>query len=316
MFVEAIKKVSKYTRPIHTIIRYYGTEDVIPSAATLFFVNEMGDAITCKHVAEVILNTEVINARYKQFREERKKLPSTKKYNKRLKELEAKYSLKSGVVVQIKNIFVGCVDKWSGISIKLHPDKDIAIIKFRGFGRAIFQDHAVFLKDGSKVEQGRSLCRLGFPFPEFSNYKYNRDTDDIEWTNDGHKSTPSFPMDGIVTRQILSAGVISSIELSTPGLKGQSGGPLFDQDGFIYGMQSQTHHLHLGFDIKDVQIREGDKLHNISNHPFLHLGASVHLDIIKDFLKKEGIKYYESDGSSVGEDMSKVQDKSSITTPE
>lgn len=37
------------------------------------------------------------------------------------------------------------------------------------------------------------------------------------------------------------------IETSTPRLRGQSGGPIFDVNGAIWAIQSQTHHLKLGF---------------------------------------------------------------------
>ena len=39
MFVKAIRTVGAFTRPIQSISRSYGSKDVIPGAATLFFVN-------------------------------------------------------------------------------------------------------------------------------------------------------------------------------------------------------------------------------------------------------------------------------------
>ena len=75
MFVRAIDEVSKYTRPIHSIIRSYGTNKVYPGAATLFFVNENGVAITCRHVAEHLLQADKINQQYLQFSQSRFRLP-------------------------------------------------------------------------------------------------------------------------------------------------------------------------------------------------------------------------------------------------
>jgi hypothetical protein len=37
------------------------------------------------------------------------------------------------------------------------------------------------------------------------------------------------------------------IETSSPGLKGQSGGPLLDERGTIWGVQSNTFSYNLGF---------------------------------------------------------------------
>jgi hypothetical protein len=89
------------------------------------------------------------------------------------------------------------------------------------------------------------------------------------------------------------SGTISGIEMSTPGLRGQSGGPLFDQDGIIYGMQFATGHLHLGFDMKDHEIIHEGKKTRISNHPFLHVGLCVHADKIKQFLSEHKIRFTE-----------------------
>ncbi len=295
MFVSAIEKVTGFTRPIHTISREYGSDAVIPGAATLFFVNELGYAGTCKHVAVQIAQADPINQRYKLFKEEKDKLPSGGKYRRKLRELEEKYQYKEWVTIQLKNLFVNCIDKMDSFSIELHPTEDIATIKFEGFASLLYIGYAVFLKDSSTIKQGKTLCRLGYPFPEFSNFRFNKANEDIEWTDEGKKDTPKFPIDGMVTRHIVGAdGKVNGIELSTPGLRGQSGAPLFDQEGVVYGMQSSTHHLHLGFDIKDQEIRDGGKIKKVSNYPFLHLGNCVHVDVIKPFLQRNNIKFYEN----------------------
>ena len=237
-----------------------------------------------------------MNKNFQQFKTERDALTgSGGKFKKKLRELEQKYKYTEGVTVQIKNTFMNCVDKMTGFEANLHPTEDVAIIKFQGFESLPYKGYATFLKDSSSIKQGKFLCRLGFPFPEFSNFKYNNDKDDIEWVDEGKKDTPRFPIDGMITRGLVDAnGVKKGIEMSTPGLRGQSGSPLFDQSGIVYGMQSSTHHLHLGFDIKDKEIRGGSKIKKVSNHPFLHLGNCVHVDVIKSFLKEKEIKYYES----------------------
>jgi hypothetical protein len=293
MFVEAIKKVSLFTRPIHIILREYNSDFIIPGTATMFFVNELGVAITCKHVAQIIMKTDAMNNQYSKFKTEKLSLTNSNKYKRKLRELEKKYQYRKNITIQVKILFVDCVDKLDSYEIALHPIYDLAIIRFKGYTKLSYTNHAVFLKDEEQIQQGRSLCRLGYPFPEFSNYKYNPEKDDIEWTAEGRHNTPRFPIDGIITRKILNKGETVGIELTTPGLKGQSGGPLFDTDGKIYGMQFITHHLHLGFDIKEEEIFEGSKKKKVSNHPFLHLGNCVHVNIIKSFLKDSNIKFYE-----------------------
>lgn len=293
MFVEAIEKVSKFTRPIHTISREYDSNFVIPGASTMFFINELGVALTCKHVAAIIAQAENVNPQYSKFKTERELLPRGNKFKKKLRELEKKYQFKKGLTVQIKNNFIDCVDSFESFEIITHPTYDIAAVKFNGFTKLNYENYAIFQKDESQVQQGKYLCRLGYPFPEFSNYLYNHETDDIEWTNSGQAGTPRFPIDGIITRHLMDGDRIAGIEMSTPGLRGQSGGPLFDTAGKVYGIQSMTHHLHLGFDIKEKEILEGGKMRKVSNSPFLHLGNCVHVGVIKDFLRENNIKFYE-----------------------
>lgn len=259
----------------------------------MFFVNELGHAITCKHVAEIIAAADHVNKKYFDFKKEKDALPQNK-IRKKTKELEQKYGYDKGGTIQIKNLFVDAVDKFDNFEIVVHPTYDLALIKFNGYSALGYIGHAIFLKDDAKIQQGRYLCRLGYPFPEFTNYAYNQLNDDIEWTQGGQSGTPRFPIDGIITRYMLGqGGEIAGIEMSTPGLKGQSGGPLFAPDGKVYGMQSMTHHLHLGFDIKEKEILDGGKKKKVSNHPFLHLGSCIHVNVIKSFLRNNEIKFYE-----------------------
>ena len=159
-----------------------------------------------------------------------------------------------------------------------------------------YQNYAILAKNGNNVNPGDFLCRLGFPFPEFSDFNYNESTKEIDWDPNGRGITPRFPIEGMFTRHTGDeAGNVIGIELSTPGLRGQSGGPLFDSNGIIYGMQSMTNHLHLGFDMKREKIMINGKEETINNQPFLHVGQCVHVDIIKDFLNENGIKYYIGD---------------------
>ena len=70
MFVDAIELTGKFTRPIHTISRFFNSVDVIPGTASLFFVNADGWAITCKHVTELLVNASTITKRYQDYKDE------------------------------------------------------------------------------------------------------------------------------------------------------------------------------------------------------------------------------------------------------
>lgn len=295
MFESAIEKILNFTRPLHSITRTYGGL-LWPGTSTFFFVNDSGVAITCKHVVNLIPAGDNLNQTFLKFKAERDKIAKDNKYRRSLQGLEVKYKYSKETTVQLKNNFLNCFDKIDQIVYHVHPTLDLAIMEFKGFNKIFYTSHSTFIKDSKTIKQGKYLCRIGFPFPEYTNFRHNQDTDDIEWTNTGNPNSPSFPIDGIVTRFIgQNAGEIVGIEMSTPGLRGQSGGPLFDVNGNVYGMQSATNHLHLGFDMKDKEIIHDGKKSKVSNYPFLHVGICVHVDKIKDFLTQHNIAFTESD---------------------
>lgn len=284
MFAEAIKEITNFTRPIYFVERSYGDNVLSSGSATMFFVNEEGCAITCKHVALAILESFELNNKYNKFKEEKK--------IKDLTALEKEYGYTKGKCIERVIQYPGSVLNIKKVTVFMHKKYDLAIIKFEEFDKIIYKGYAKFISDANNILQGTSVCKLGFPFPEFSNYEYDKNLDRIVFNNKGRVSTPSFPLEGIVTRFVRDDERVFMIETSSPGLRGQSGGPLFDRFGNIIGMQSLTANIHLGFDIENQTIRTGKGPKTVSNHPFIHLGHSLHVDIIKDFLKENNIKFY------------------------
>lgn len=293
MFVDAIERVDAFTRPMHSIARIYGHREIVPGTATLFFINQEGCAITCKHVAELIDQAEAIHQHYRNFQGAHRDIQRDKNYAHLLRQLEEKFKLSYETITRLRNSFINCFDQFEKPTIDYHPTQDLALLRFEKYNRKLYRSHATFLGDSTLVKAGRSLCRLGYPFPEFTNFQYNRAEDDIEWTTTGRITSPRFPIDGIVTRLLRENNTLTGIEMSTPGLRGQSGGPLFDTKGLIYGMQSSTRHLHLGFDIEDREVLVNGRMSRVSNYPFLNVGQCVHVDVIKSFLRERGVTFYE-----------------------
>lgn len=296
MFVNSIEIAKNYTRPIRSIIRNYSSSEVIPGCATCIIINNEGWVLTCKHVMEVLRHTDSINNKYQQFKADIASLStvSASKRRKALIAFEQKYgySKTNPCTVQIKNSFDNIVDQMTSFTVIECGYADLALVKFDGFNQILCNTFPVFKDNSAELKQGLSLCRLGFPYPEFTNFQYNDQIDDIEWTNTGKSDSPLFPIDGILTRHVADAnGQIVGLELSTPGLKGQSGGPLFDKDGVICGLQSSTVSLPLGFDQVNKEIMVEGKKKKVSNYPFLHLGICVHVDVIKRFLDEQGVMY-------------------------
>ncbi|RIW17024.1 serine protease [Algoriphagus lacus] len=287
MFVEAIQKVAGFTRAIHSISRNFGSQKVERGAATLFFVNQDGWALTCKHVAQWLSQADAINKKYSLYMSESKNLNSGQK-----KALAKKMDLDESKVAEMRVTFVDCIDHVSNIHFFLHPDYDLALLKFEGFQKVLYSGSPIFMQDDQRAQPGQMLCRLGFPFPEFSNFQLNLEKGQLEWTKTGQARSPRFPTDGMLTRFLGDKnGKIYGIEMSTPGLRGQSGGPLFDSEGKIVGMQSRTKHLHLGFDIEEKEVIAHGKVKKVNDYAFIHLGECIHVSVIKEFMTQHGVKF-------------------------
>ena len=289
MFVQAIEKVAGFTRAIHSISRNFGSSQIEKGAATLFFVNQEGYALTCKHVAQWITQADHINQRYASFQNQSKSLTGGQQNN-----LAKKLGLSADQPSEMRITFVECVDRISNIKFQLHPIYDLALIKFEGFDKTLFSNTPIFKKDENEIQPGAMLCRLGFPFPEFTNFELNQQAQLLQWSTQGNPRSPRFPMDGMLTRFLGDKqGKIHGMELSTPGLRGQSGGPLFDAEGKICGMQSRTKHLHLGFDIEEKAIIAHGKAKKVNDYAFIHLGECVHVSVIKEFLTQNQVSFEE-----------------------
>lgn len=297
MFIKAIEEADKFTRAIHIITRGHGSTEVESGSATFFFINSDGWAITCKHVAKNFVLADKINANWNQFREDLKKVDQKEKRKKAISELEKKYGLKNGVTIQMRNRLMNCVDTFKGLDIRIHEEEDIdlGLIKVE-CDKLLVTQFAKFPKDTTSLKPGKFLCRLGYPFPEFTNFNYNPSSDQIEWTNTGIRSSPRFPIEGMVTRHVAKLSPkgqeIYGFEMSTPGLRGQSGGPAFDENGIVWGVQFSTGHHYLGFDVT-MDIRKRGKEIKVKDSAFLHAGYCIHVDKIKEFLIKHNVKFDE-----------------------
>ena len=291
MFAAAIERASLFTRPIHTILRYYGSAEVHRGTATLFFVNAEGWALTCRHVALELAAADQLLLRYRAFKAERDALTHKQKRQQE-RDLERKHGFGKGKVAEMKVGLVNCVDGPLNLAWTLHPTVDVALLKFSNFTALRCATFPVFGQDSGAVKQGKFLCRLGFPFPEFTNFAYDAAADAIDWAQQGNQNSPQFPIEGMVTRYLVPAGAVVGFEMSTPGLRGQSGGPAFDTEGRVWGMQAATNHLDLDFDVDVEVVRAGEKK-RVKDSAFLHVGHCVHVDVIKAFMREHGVTFAE-----------------------
>ena len=290
MFADAIETVGAYTRALHIIRRRFGDNAVFADCGTLFFVNDQGDALTAKHVAAAIPAADQMEKKYRQYLAERAALKQDESLRFEEKLLERRYGYSKDTIMQLRNTFVDCAEGGSGFTCKFHPRYDLALIHFNHPDRYCYRGHAVFSKQPPRP--GQSLCRLGFPFPEFSNFRYNPETDCIEFFQGGVPVSPRFPIDGMVTRFVRDDERAFGIEMSTPGPMGLSGAPLFDENGHVYGMHFSTKSMHLGYDVIEQQLLIKNKEISVTDYGFLKLGICLHQDVILDFLQTNDVPYF------------------------
>jgi S1-C subfamily serine protease len=182
-------------------------------------------------------------------------------------------------------------DGWAVSTWEAVPAADLAAARLSGFDRSHVDGYPVF--QTGDLGPGRSLCRLGFPFHAVgATFDEARGIFALE---PGALPIPRFPNEGIMTRflQAPDAGVpypVGFIETSSPGLRGQSGGPLFDPDGHVWGIQSRTNHVPLGF---DPQIEVGGAV--VTEHQFMNVGVATASETVLGLLGGLGVEVATSD---------------------
>jgi hypothetical protein len=264
-----------------------------PGAGTLFFVNDDGWALTCSHVVDLLIAAPQMEAKYRQFRADVAAMPSTMSLKERHRRAAQKHGYTAETMVELSASFLGCVDKQTATFVK-HPTADLALLHFQGYTNRFYDGTAVFPTDTTGLKPGKLLCRLGFPFPQFTNFVYSSADDKIEWTDAGNTNVTWFPLEGMITRIVTDAARMEiGFEMSTPGLRGHSGGPVFDSGARVWGMQYRTTHLDLDFDV-DIEVLRAGKKKRIAESAFLHVGWCVHVDLMKAFMREHNVAFTEA----------------------
>lgn len=181
---------------------------------------------------------------------------------------------------------------WAGqhgtvlVDAKAYFPVDLGIGRLQPFNPAMVTSYPVFKDPTKGFDTGRSLCRMGFPLHHVVP-KWDATQQMFDLPQDTFP-VPVFPIEGIFTRTIAFAQNPTEpaspfpqrwVETSSPGLKGQSGGPIVDEDGTIWAIQCQTLSYDLGFKTS-------------TNTPqYLNVGVGVHPETLFAVFDAEGIKY-------------------------
>ncbi len=268
VFSSAVTNASHYTFP-YVGLRLHADGEVRSVAAAFMVINEQGWIVTSAHVIEEILASRSSaeggerSAGDAQRVVERSEIWAIPGFNR----------LKPGVREG-----------------RVNPGADLATGRLDPFDPSVMTGYPVFRDTQSyPLSQGESVCRLGFPFHGVS-ARYDTARRSFDVAGDAFP-VPSFALDGIIARFNRRSGPDGAsalfVETSSPGLRGQSGGPLLDVDGRVCGVQSHTAHLDLGFNASYV---DGDGA-RVVERQFLNVGLASHVDEVRALLDQDGVSY-------------------------
>lgn len=209
---------------------------------------------------------------------------------------------------------------------QVRPGADLALGRLQPFDASGIAQFPVFKKPGADYRPGRSLCKLGFPFhgitPSFDEAKNafllppgavplplfpsegiftrmvvahapgvdahahaGKKRARGKRGSNGNGNSNSDTGNGNTAMPQIEAGKF--IETSTPGLTGQSGGPVVDVRGNVWALQSHTRHYPLGFSPPAPGQNGGAQ----KEHQFLNVGLGVHAESILHFLQSAGVEH-------------------------
>jgi hypothetical protein len=288
MFAKAYALARCFTNPVIISMRFYD-RSVECTGGAFVVLNDEGWIITAAHIWESFLafqkHTRELKA-YKQQLEaiEQDQRLTTKQRNKKLRQIKP-----NSRWITNHSFWWG----WDGVTIKdvkALPPGDILIGRLEPFDQTMVRTYPI-IKDPSKgLNIGTSLCKLGYPFHRLE--ASFDETKDMFVLAPGVVPLPLFPIEGIYTRNAISGRSkdkkyeIKFLETSSPGLRGQSGGPIFDTNGTVWAIQSRTHHFPLGF---SPRVKKNGK--EVEENQFLSVGLGVHPELIVAFLKDSGISF-------------------------
>lgn len=285
MFAKACERVYKFTRPLIISTRTVdGT--VSSSCGTFIIINPEGWILTAGHLFDSFV----------KYQQDMKKIKEVEEINARKASIAVPGAMTLPDTIQLDPKWITNHSFWWGgdglriTSVYVNREIDIALAKLDGFRPDMVQEYPIF-RDPDTMRPGTSICRTGFPFANIAT-DFDEGSKSFRIRN-GVLPLPFFPNDGIHTRNVLKQNKSKEgnydmlyVETSTPGLKGQSGGPIFDTNGHIYAMQVQTNHIPLGFH----PISEYDGKSIVENQ-FLNVGIGVHGKLLQQIMRDHHISF-------------------------
>ncbi len=270
MFADAVETASRFTFP-YVALRRHADGSLSSTVASFIVLNREGWVVTSAHVVEELLAARGAVVSGVQTPE------AVDADAKRVVAADEIWAVMQGVSTRLVG---GTVNRTA----------DLAIGRLEPFEPGWLPEPPVLRDVGRRpLRQGESVAFVGFPF---HTVQTAWDAERARFAlAEGAFPVPRFTQSGIVARfNRHVAGDGSSalfVEVSAPGLRGQSGGPLIDADGRVVGIQSHTASLDLGFDARHATAT-GEV---VVERQFLNVGVASHVDGLRAMLDAAGVPH-------------------------
>jgi hypothetical protein len=290
MFASAFEKATKFTRPLVICLRHMDGS-CSSGMGTFVLLNADGWAVTAHHIIAEFGKFQQQIGLAKIHRAALDAVAAEPDPNKR--RAKSRRLPNNDKLVEEFAVWFGQDDvNVEDGSLREYPFADIALVRLTGLDFPADMEFPTFKRDGS-LRPGTSLIKVGYPFHTVEP-KYLSDENRF-WFDD--TTMRPIPIDGIFTRLtplVLPPHVaveppglpMQRLESSSPGLRGQSGGPTLDMAGNVWGIQSSTVHLDLGFSPS----KRDDRNRDIVEHQFLNVGWGIPPGTLEHVFQHAGVQ--------------------------
>jgi hypothetical protein len=288
VFADAILKAERYTLPVIFSKRYWSGA-VEARLAAFMVINEAGWILTSWHLMADFVIFDQHTQEMRAYQSQVTQIRSSGQLSEREKERQVKRLRAEPGWITNLSYFWGQSGVPTPRTFFRDELADIALLKLDSLDTSQIREYPVFKNPATGLPVGTLLCRLGFPFHAVKT-DFDPGTGNFN-VAPGVLPVPFFPLEGMHTRvaQVVDASTgrqAKFVETSSPGLGGQSGGPIFDSEGNVWAMQSRTMHLPLGFSPK---VKEANR--EVVEHQFLNLGLGAHVEEIIRILRANRVSF-------------------------
>lgn len=287
MFAEAYSLAKHFTQPVIISTRMAdGTVDC--GCGAFVILNEEGWIITAAHLWDSHFTFQRHSQEISEYNSQIQEIKRDQGLSERQRQAEID-KLKSNPKWITNHSFWWGKDGIQLKDIKPFADADLVIGRLDPFDTKSVKTYPI-LKRPETLDIGTSLCKLGYPFHKIE-ATFDEKTGAFRLAPNS-VPLPRFPLEGIYTRNVRAGKSkdgkydIEFLETSSPGLRGQSGGPVFDIKGTVWAIQSRTMHFPLGFSPKILKSGK-----EIEENQFLNVGWGVHPRLIVTILKENKVKF-------------------------